>query len=268
MRILLIEDEPAVARMVERGLTPHGHQVLVAVNRRRRIALRPHRADRSGPARHHAPRAGRPSGAGGDPAPAQQPAGDHADRPRRPRQQDQRARQRRRRLHHQTVRLRGAAGPHPGTDPPRRPAAVGRRSSAAICASTLPPIGSGAASSRSSCPAASSRCSSTSLATRAGSSPASRSSPPSGSTTSRASRTSSTSTSATCAPSSTGRASRRSSRPCAAAATASIRRRHPLAGVRQRAPRHRQAPSGFDNHAPLDCANATETPRGTFHPAP
>jgi DNA-binding response OmpR family regulator len=30
MRILLIEDEPAVARMVERGLTSHGHQVLVA----------------------------------------------------------------------------------------------------------------------------------------------------------------------------------------------------------------------------------------------
>ena len=30
MRILLIEDEPAVARMVERGLTAHGHQVLIA----------------------------------------------------------------------------------------------------------------------------------------------------------------------------------------------------------------------------------------------
>jgi two-component system, OmpR family, response regulator len=30
MRILLVEDEPAVARMVERGLTGHGHQVLVA----------------------------------------------------------------------------------------------------------------------------------------------------------------------------------------------------------------------------------------------
>ena len=30
MRILLIEDEPAVARMVERGLTAHGHQVLTA----------------------------------------------------------------------------------------------------------------------------------------------------------------------------------------------------------------------------------------------
>jgi len=32
MRILLIEDEAAVARMVERGLTAHGHQVLVAEN--------------------------------------------------------------------------------------------------------------------------------------------------------------------------------------------------------------------------------------------
>lgn len=30
MRILLIEDEPGVARMVDRGLTAHGHQVLVA----------------------------------------------------------------------------------------------------------------------------------------------------------------------------------------------------------------------------------------------
>ncbi len=30
MRILVIEDEPAVARMVERGLTAHGHQVLTA----------------------------------------------------------------------------------------------------------------------------------------------------------------------------------------------------------------------------------------------
>ena len=30
MRILLIEDEPAVARMVERGLNAHGHQVLIA----------------------------------------------------------------------------------------------------------------------------------------------------------------------------------------------------------------------------------------------
>jgi DNA-binding response OmpR family regulator len=30
MRILLVEDEPAVARMVERGLTAHGHQVLIA----------------------------------------------------------------------------------------------------------------------------------------------------------------------------------------------------------------------------------------------
>ena len=30
MRILLIEDEPAVARMVERGLTAHGHQMLHA----------------------------------------------------------------------------------------------------------------------------------------------------------------------------------------------------------------------------------------------
>src|SRR5687768_16727171 len=30
MRILLIEDEPAVARMVERGLAAHGHQVLTA----------------------------------------------------------------------------------------------------------------------------------------------------------------------------------------------------------------------------------------------
>ena len=30
MRILVIEDEPAVARMVERGLTAHGHQVLIA----------------------------------------------------------------------------------------------------------------------------------------------------------------------------------------------------------------------------------------------
>jgi two-component system OmpR family response regulator len=30
MQILVIEDEPAVARMVERGLTPHGHQVLIA----------------------------------------------------------------------------------------------------------------------------------------------------------------------------------------------------------------------------------------------
>jgi len=30
MQILLIEDEPAVARMVSRGLTAHGHQVLTA----------------------------------------------------------------------------------------------------------------------------------------------------------------------------------------------------------------------------------------------
>jgi len=30
MRFLLIEDEPAVARTVERGLTAHGHQVLLA----------------------------------------------------------------------------------------------------------------------------------------------------------------------------------------------------------------------------------------------
>ncbi|MEA2510942.1 MAG: hypothetical protein QOJ59_429 [Thermomicrobiales bacterium] len=30
MRVLLIEDEPAVARMVKRGLTVHGHHVLVA----------------------------------------------------------------------------------------------------------------------------------------------------------------------------------------------------------------------------------------------
>ncbi|MEA2526097.1 MAG: hypothetical protein QOF73_3324 [Thermomicrobiales bacterium] len=30
MRVLLIEDEPAVARMVKRGLTAHGHHVLVA----------------------------------------------------------------------------------------------------------------------------------------------------------------------------------------------------------------------------------------------
>ena len=30
MRILVVEDEPAVARMVERGLTAHGHQVLIA----------------------------------------------------------------------------------------------------------------------------------------------------------------------------------------------------------------------------------------------
>jgi DNA-binding response OmpR family regulator len=30
MRILLVEDEPAVARMVDRGLTAHGHQVLSA----------------------------------------------------------------------------------------------------------------------------------------------------------------------------------------------------------------------------------------------
>jgi DNA-binding response OmpR family regulator len=30
MRILLVEDEPAVARMVERGLTARGHQVLTA----------------------------------------------------------------------------------------------------------------------------------------------------------------------------------------------------------------------------------------------
>ena len=30
MRILLIEDEPAVARMIERGLTAHGHQTLHA----------------------------------------------------------------------------------------------------------------------------------------------------------------------------------------------------------------------------------------------
>jgi DNA-binding response OmpR family regulator len=32
MRILLIEDESAMARMVERGLTAHGHQVLTAEN--------------------------------------------------------------------------------------------------------------------------------------------------------------------------------------------------------------------------------------------
>lgn len=32
MRILLIEDERAIARMVERGLTAHGHQVLAAEN--------------------------------------------------------------------------------------------------------------------------------------------------------------------------------------------------------------------------------------------
>ncbi len=30
MRILVVEDEPAVARMIERGLTAHGHQVLLA----------------------------------------------------------------------------------------------------------------------------------------------------------------------------------------------------------------------------------------------
>jgi DNA-binding response OmpR family regulator len=30
VKILLIEDEPALARMVERGLTAHGHQVLIA----------------------------------------------------------------------------------------------------------------------------------------------------------------------------------------------------------------------------------------------
>ncbi|MBA3413789.1 MAG: response regulator transcription factor [Chloroflexia bacterium] len=30
MRILLIEDEPAVARTIERGLTAHGHQLLLA----------------------------------------------------------------------------------------------------------------------------------------------------------------------------------------------------------------------------------------------
>jgi DNA-binding response OmpR family regulator len=30
MLLLLIEDEPAVARMIERGLTAHGHQVLIA----------------------------------------------------------------------------------------------------------------------------------------------------------------------------------------------------------------------------------------------
>ena len=30
VRILLVEDEPAVARMIERGLTGHGHQVMVA----------------------------------------------------------------------------------------------------------------------------------------------------------------------------------------------------------------------------------------------
>jgi DNA-binding response OmpR family regulator len=30
MRILVIEDEPAVVRMIERGLTPHGHQVISA----------------------------------------------------------------------------------------------------------------------------------------------------------------------------------------------------------------------------------------------
>lgn len=29
MRILLVEDEPAVARMIERGLTAHGHQLLL-----------------------------------------------------------------------------------------------------------------------------------------------------------------------------------------------------------------------------------------------
>jgi DNA-binding response OmpR family regulator len=32
MRILLIEDEPAVVRMIERGLRPHGHQVLSTDN--------------------------------------------------------------------------------------------------------------------------------------------------------------------------------------------------------------------------------------------
>jgi DNA-binding response OmpR family regulator len=32
MRILLVEDEPAVARMIIRGLAPHGHQVLHAEN--------------------------------------------------------------------------------------------------------------------------------------------------------------------------------------------------------------------------------------------
>jgi len=30
MRILVVEDEPAVARMIERGLTAHGHQILLA----------------------------------------------------------------------------------------------------------------------------------------------------------------------------------------------------------------------------------------------
>ncbi len=30
MRILVVEHEPAVARMIERGLTAHGHQVLLA----------------------------------------------------------------------------------------------------------------------------------------------------------------------------------------------------------------------------------------------
>jgi len=29
MKILLIEDEPAIARMIERGLTPHGHELIL-----------------------------------------------------------------------------------------------------------------------------------------------------------------------------------------------------------------------------------------------
>ena len=114
MEILVVEDEAGIADFLERGLRAEGYE---RDGRGRRRGRRPRsRSTRRStwscstgccPGR-------RARGAGAGAAGAARAAGDHADREGRGRRPGRGARQRRHRLRHQAVRLRGAAGADPG----------------------------------------------------------------------------------------------------------------------------------------------------------
>ena len=117
-KILVVEDEAAIADFLKRGLEAEGYAVLIAGDglEGERLALDPGR--RPGGPRPDAPPARRDRGAGRDPRRQAGPAGDPADRPAAGRRPRRGARPRRHRLHDQALLLRGASGPDQG--PPAR----------------------------------------------------------------------------------------------------------------------------------------------------
>ena len=120
MRILIVDDEPAVRTSLERALSLEGYDVDLAGRWRRGTRPAGRRAARRrGPRREHA-RARRPRGLPAH-APGRRPhAGAHAHRARRSRRPRRGPRRRRRRLPGQAVRAARAAGAAARPAAPRR----------------------------------------------------------------------------------------------------------------------------------------------------